>query len=48
MSEVNFFWYENLGQRNVVFSGIVDDMQGSEYTLLKGTKVGAAPEQPGV
>jgi len=33
MSEVNFFRHENLGQQEGVFSGIVDDTQGVEYTL---------------
>jgi len=33
LSEMNFFRNENLGQRNEVFSGIVDDMGGVEYSL---------------
>jgi len=41
---VNFFQHENSGQPKGVFSGIVDDMQGVEYTLQKGTIVGAGPE----
>jgi hypothetical protein len=45
---VNFFGNEYLGQRKGVFSGIVDDPRGVEYSLLKGTKVGAGPEQSGV
>ena len=48
MSEVNFFRHQNWGQRKGVFSGIVDDAGGVEYSLKKGTKVGAGPEQPGV
>jgi hypothetical protein len=45
MSEVNFFWHENPGQGNGVYSGIVDDTGGVEYSLEKRTKVGAGPEQ---
>jgi len=45
---VNFFRHENSGQWKGVFSGIVDDTRGVEYTLEKGTKVGAGPEQPRV
>jgi len=48
LSEVNIFRHENSGQQNGVFSGIVDDKRGVEYTLWKGTKVGAGPEQPRV
>jgi len=33
MSEVNFFQHENSGQRNGVFSGIVDDGGGVERLL---------------
>jgi hypothetical protein len=45
---VNIFGHENSGQRNGVFSGIVDDMEGVKYLLKKGMKVGAGPEQSGV
>jgi len=45
---VNFFGHETSGQRNGVFSGIVDDTGGVEYSLYNGTKVGAGPEQSGV
>jgi len=48
MSEVNVFRQENLGQPTGVFSGIVDDTREVEYSLQKGTKVGAGPEQSGV
>jgi len=48
LSEVNFFRHDNSGQRNGLFSGIVDDMGGVEYSLWKGTKVGAGAEQSGV
>jgi len=48
LSEVNFFWHGNSGQRNGVISVIVDNTGGVEYSLLKGTKVGAGPEQSGV
>jgi len=48
LSEVNFFQHENSGERKGVFSGIVDDTRGVEYSLLKGTKVGAGLEQSGV
>jgi hypothetical protein len=43
---VNFFRHEYSGQQKGVFSGIVDDMGGVEYTLWKGMIVGAGPEQP--
>jgi hypothetical protein len=33
LSEVNLFQYENSGQWKWVFSGIVDDTGGVEYTL---------------
>jgi hypothetical protein len=33
LSEVNFFRHQNLGQWKVVFSGIIKDMRGVEYTL---------------
>ena len=42
------FQHENSGQRNRVFTDIVDDMRGMEYTLFKGTKIGAGSDQPGV
>ena len=45
LSDVNFFRHENSGQRNGVFSGIVDVMGGVEYTPWKGTKVGTGHEQ---
>jgi len=48
LSEVNFFQHENQGKQKGVFSGIVNDTRGAEYTLQKGTKVGAGPEKPGV
>jgi hypothetical protein len=48
LSEVNFFRQENLVPRKGVFSDILDDTRGAEYTLYKGTKVGGRPEQPGV
>jgi len=33
LSEVNFFWHVNSGQQKVVFSQIVDNTQGVEYSL---------------
>jgi len=48
LSEVNFFRHENSGQRNGIFSSIVDDTGGVEYSMQRGTKVGAEPEQSGV
>jgi hypothetical protein len=33
LSEENFFWHENSGHWQGVFSGIVDDMRGVEYSL---------------
>ena len=33
LSEVNFFWHENLGQRKGFFSGIVEDTRGVEYSV---------------
>jgi hypothetical protein len=48
LPEVNFFRHENLGQQTWVFSGIVDDTQRVEYSLLNGKMVEAGPEQSGV
>jgi len=48
LSEVNIFRHENSGQQHGVFSAIVDDTRGAEYTLLKRMTVGAGPELPGV
>jgi len=45
---VNFFRHENLGKRNGVISGIVNDTGGVEYSLSKEMNVGGRPEQSGV
>jgi len=45
---VNFFRHENPGEWKGVFSGIVDDTRGVQYTPQNATKVGAGPEQPSV
>jgi hypothetical protein len=45
---MNFFRNEYSGRQEEVFAGIVHDMQGVEYTLKNGRKVGAEPEQSGV
>jgi len=48
LSELTFFQNENSGQWKGVFSGIVDDTRGVEYSLWKGMNVGAGPEPPRV
>jgi hypothetical protein len=48
LPEVNIFQDENSGQWNGVFSGIVDDTGGVDYSIQTGTKFGAGPEQSGV
>jgi len=48
LSEVTFFWDGNLGQLKGVFSGILKDTRAVEYSLSKGTNIGAVPEQSGV
>jgi len=45
---VNFFQYDNLGQQNGVFSGIVDYTLEVGYSLLNRIKVGSGPELSGV
>jgi hypothetical protein len=45
---VNFFQHENSGQWKGVCYGNVDDVQGVEYSLLKGMNVSAGLEQSGV
>jgi len=46
LAEVNLFQYELSVEWKGVFSDIVDDKQGVEYTLYNGMKVGVGPEQP--
>jgi hypothetical protein len=47
-SEVFFFPHENSEQRKRIVFSIVDDMRVAEYTVQKGMKVVACPEQSGV
>jgi len=47
-SGVFFLWHQNSGQRDGVFSGIVDDTRRVVYSLLNGMKVSAGPEQSSV
>ena len=46
LAEVNLFQYELSVEWKGVFSDIVDDKRGVEYTLYNGMKVGVGLEQP--
>jgi hypothetical protein len=44
LSEVNFIQHENSAQQKGVFSGIVDNLQGMDYSLSTVMQVDAGPE----
>jgi len=48
LCEVTYFRHYKSGQQKGLFAGIVDNTQGVKYSLQKGMKVGAGPEQSGV
>ena len=48
LCQVIFCWNENSMQRKGVFSGIVKDSCGVEFTLQHGTNAGGGPAQPRV